>query len=152
MDIISQITRSASVTITEEVTTMELQLSPASLGSITLNVSAKAGVISAQIAAENEAVKQALESQVQVLKDELNAQGIKIESIEVTVSAHEFEKNLEQNAHSDEQRQDAQESTANTRRSLRMDGLDELQGVMTEEEALIAKIMAENGNTMDLTA
>jgi flagellar hook-length control protein FliK len=30
--------------------------------------------------------------------------------------------------------------------------MDELAGVMTEEEALVAQIMRDNGNSVDLTA
>jgi flagellar hook-length control protein FliK len=33
-----------------------------------------------------------------------------------------------------------------------MDSLDELSGLMTEEEILAAQIMKDNGNSVDLTA
>ncbi len=33
-----------------------------------------------------------------------------------------------------------------------MDSLDELEGLMSEEESLVAKMMSEQGNRMDLTA
>ena len=38
------------------------------------------------------------------------------------------------------------------RRNLKLDSLDELAGVMTEEEALVAQIMRDNGNSVDFTA
>ena len=45
-----------------------------------------------------------------------------------------------------------EESRKNTRRSLNLNDLDELAGLMTEEEQLAAQIMRDNGNQVDLTA
>jgi flagellar hook-length control protein FliK len=33
-----------------------------------------------------------------------------------------------------------------------VDSLDEISGLMTEEEALVAQIMKDNGNSIDFTA
>ena len=150
-EIITQIARQASVTINQDVTTMQMQLSPASLGHILLNVSSKQGTVTAQLIAQDEAVKQALETQVAELRESLEARGIKVQAIEITVSAHAFERNLEQNNRQDEERQDGG-GERRTRRNLKTDGLDELQGLMSEEESLLARIMVENGNSMDVTA
>ena len=38
------------------------------------------------------------------------------------------------------------------RRNLKLDSLEELTGMMTEEEALVAQIMKDNGNSVDFTA
>jgi flagellar hook-length control protein FliK len=110
-------------------------------------------MVNAQIAAQNEAVKEALETQIATLRENLNQAGVKVDAIEVTVASHEFEKNLEQNEHRGEQQQ-AEEASAqpSARRSIRMDSLDELSGLMTEEEILAAQIMKDNGNSVDLTA
>ena len=43
---------------------MEMQLNPEHLGKIYLNISEREGVIRAQITAQNEAVKEALETQL----------------------------------------------------------------------------------------
>jgi flagellar hook-length control protein FliK len=132
---------------------MEMQLNPENLGKIYLNVSTKEGMVNAQIAAQNEAVKEALETQIATLRENLNQAGVKVDAIEVTVASHEFEKNLEQNEHRGEQQQ-AEEADAQpaARRNIRMDSLDELSGLMTEEEILAAQIMKDNGNSVDLTA
>ena len=59
----------------KKLTSMEIALNPASLGSVNLHVSSKGGVISAQLYAQDEAVRAALESQVAALKESLEATG-----------------------------------------------------------------------------
>lgn len=153
MDLIEQIARNVRVTVTAETTSMEMQLNPENLGKIYLNISEKEGAVRAQIAAQNQVVKEALETQVAELRQSLNQQGIKVDAIEVTVASHEFEQNLEENARQEEQmRQQMEESGKQTRRSLNLNDLDELTGLMTEEEQLAAQIMRDNGNQVDLTA
>lgn len=153
MDIIDQLARTVRLTISAETTSLEMQLNPEHLGKIYLNISEKEGAVRAQIAAQNEAVKEALETQIVELRQSLHQQGIKVDAIEVTVATHEFEQNLEQNARQEEQmQQQADESHRQNRRNLNMSELDELSGLMSEEEALVAKIMRDNGNQVDMTA
>ena len=152
MDIIDQIVQSTKVTIDNEVSTMEMQLNPEKLGKIYLNVTSREGNINAQLAVSNEAVKEALESQIATLKENLNQAGVKVDAVEVTVSSHEFERNLEQNHSREEQEGSRQEESASQRRNIQMSSLDELSGVMSEEETLVAQMMIDNGNSVDLTA
>ncbi len=152
MDIIDQIVQSTKVTIDNEVSTMEMQLNPEKLGKIYLNVTSREGNINAQLAVSNEAVKEALESQIATLKENLNQAGVKVDAVEVTVSSHEFERNLEQNHSREEQEGSRQEESASRRRNIQMSSLDELSGVMSEEETLVAQMMIDNGNSVDLTA
>lgn len=135
-------------------TTLQMQLNPENLGKIYMQISTtREGNVTAQLAAQNEAVKEALESQVATLRENLNQQGVKVDAIEVTVSTHEFERNLEQNASSQEQQGEQQEARRHSgRRNLNLDSLDELSGLMSEEEVLAARIMQQNGNSMDVTA
>ena len=152
-DLIDQIARNVRVTITAETTSMEMQLNPENLGKIYLNVSERDGVIRAQIAAQNETVKEALETQLVELRQSLNQQGVKVDAIEVTVATHEFEQNLEGNAKQEEEMQkQMEEHKKNTRRNLNLNDLDGLSGLMSEEEQLAAQIMKDNGNQVDLTA
>lgn len=152
-DLIDQIARNVRVTISAEVTSMEMQLNPENLGRIYLNISEHEGVIRAQIAAQNTAVKEALELQIVELRQNLNQQGVKVDAIEVTVGTHEFEQNLEENAREEEQaKQQMQESRKGNRRNLNMNDLDGLSGLMSEEEQLAVQIMKDNGNQVDLTA
>lgn len=152
-DIIEQIANHVRINLSAEGTSMEMQLNPENLGKIYLNISEKEGVIRAQIAAQNEIVKEALETQMVELRQNLNQQGIKVDAIEVTVATHEFEQNLDGQAKQEEQaRQQMEENQKKARRSLNLNDLDGLAGLMSEEEELVAKMMRDNGNQVDLTA
>ena len=67
--ITNQITEAVKMTMKEDMTQMELQLHPASLGNVRVQVAAKDGVITASFTTQNEQVKAALESQIVVLKE-----------------------------------------------------------------------------------
>ena len=96
-------------------------------------------------------VKEALEMQIADLKVNLNLAGVKVDSVEVTIASHEFERNLEQDANSKKQQEEAQEK-ATRNRSINLNELDGLSGLMSEEETLVAKMMSEQGNSVDFTA
>lgn len=151
--IVQQLVEQAKVMTDEESTTMELTLNPEGLGKIFMEVTQKGDQITAKIFTENDAVKQALENQMANLKLELNQNSTKVTSIEVSVGTHEFERNLEQNAQ-DENRRDEQMRREAPRRNTRIDlnNLDELTGIMSDEDMLIAQMMLENGNTLDFQA
>lgn len=152
--IMRQISEFARVNFTQENTTLEMQLNPQNLGRLYLHISTTGeGNVTARIAATDETVKQLLEVQLADLRTSLNQQGIKVDAIEVTVASHEFERNLEQNAAGQQQQAEQQERerSQGSRRIFRGE-LDELSGLMSEEEVLAARIMKDHGNTMDVTA
>lgn len=151
-NILRQVSQMTRVFVNQAESSIEMQLNPANLGKIYLQVLSREGVITAQIAAQNEAVKEVLENQVAMLKENMNQQGLKVEAIEVTIASHEFERNLEENQQNAAKEQQEQESAKAGRRNLNLNSLDELDGVMSEEESLAAKMMAEQGNSMDITA
>ena len=152
MDLIEQVAEQVRVHISEGTTSMEMQLNPENLGKVYVNVYSREGTIHAQLAASNESVRAALETQVADLRQNLTQAGVKVDAIEVTVASHEFERNLEQNGESEKQQGERQEEKVSHRRNLNSDSLDELSGLMTEEETLAAQIMRDNGNSVDLTA
>lgn len=139
-----------------EGTTLEMQLNPESLGKLFLTVSEKQGTVTAQIAASNEQVKEALQTQMVELRATLQAQGLKVEAVEVTVATHEFEQNLDgstsANAGMQEQEGRQMPGERGGRRNIDRNSLDELSGLMSEEEALVAQMMRDNGGTVDYTA
>ena len=139
-----------------EGTTVEMQLNPESLGRLVLTVTEKHGNVTAQIAASNEQVKEALQTQMVELRSTLQAQGIKVEAVEVTVATHEFEQNLDGNTSAGSQMQEQAEKgntgSQGRRRNLDPDSLDALSGLMSEEEELVARIMRDHGGTVDYTA
>ena len=131
---------------------MEMQLAPENLGKVYLQVSSEQGMIRAQIAASEESVKTALETQVAELKETLQQSGIKVDSIEITVASHEFERNLEQGQQREFEEGQRQQEQQSQRRNINLSSLDDLSSLMTEEETLVARIMKDNGNSVDLTA
>ena len=152
MEIIEQIVENTKVLVDTETTTMQMQLNPENLGKIYLNISSKEGSVNAQMMVTNDAVKEALEAQIAMLKENLNQAGVKVDAVEVTIASHEFERNLEQDHSREEQEGNRQEESANRRRNINLSSLDEISGVMSEEETLVAQMMKDNGNSVDLTA
>ena len=153
--IIRQVAEQIHVQVTADTSSMEMQLNPESLGRLTLSVELKQGMMTAKFIAENEQVKEAIESQAAVLREDLDRQGVKVEAIEVAVETHEFERNLEQGQQQSQAEEEArnEQSRRNSRRNLNLDILEEEEDLeLTEAEDLAAKIMRENGNTMDYFA
>lgn len=149
-DIIRQIVDSMSISNTTEESAINLQLTPESLGRMYINVSQKNSEISARIAVSNEAVKEALQTQMVNLKEALNNSGIRVNEVEITVASHEFERNLEQGAANDSRQQ---ENTNSYNGSNSSDsGIDSDMMQDRVEERLVTQIMRDNGNSVDFTA
>lgn len=152
LDVIRQVSEFTRVMYQGDTTSMEMQLNPENLGKIYVQVTSKEGVVTAHLAVQNEIVKEALENQTIQLRENMNQQGIKVEAVEVTIASHEFERNLEQNQQGSAQDEQREQASKSPRRNISMNQLDELSGLMSEEEMLVAKIMRDNGNSVDFTA
>jgi flagellar hook-length control protein FliK len=92
-DITNQIVEHIKISIKPESTSMEMQLNPENLGKVNLTIQSKSGVMTAHFVVQNELSKEAIESQINTLRETLNQQGIKVEQIEVAVSAYAFGQN-----------------------------------------------------------
>lgn len=149
-DIIRQIVDSMSISNTTEESAINLQLTPESLGRMYINVSQKNSEISARIAVSNEAVKEALQTQMVNLKEALNNSGIRVNEVEITVASHEFERNLEQGAANDSRQQKSTNSYNGSNSSD--SGIDSDMMQDRAEERLVTQIMRDNGNSVDFTA
>ena len=127
-----------------DTTSLEMQLHPASLGTLHIQLESKGGMVTANFITQNEAVKAALESQIVQLQESFEAQGVRIEAIEVTVQTHEFERNLEQG------RGREQQEPQKKNRSRRINLIDPLatEG-LDEEETLAAEVRAAGGSTVE---
>ncbi|MCM1568784.1 MAG: flagellar hook-length control protein FliK [Roseburia sp.] len=149
-NIMRQIMDYMKIQIKPDTTNLEMQLHPASLGTLQVQVASRGGVMTAQFITQNEAVKAVLENQMVQLKESFEQQGIKVDAIEVHVQTQQFDRNLNQGGNG---QPEAQERKSRTRR-IRLEGdfkLPETQD-WDEEEQLAADIMAANGNTVDYTA
>lgn len=149
-NIIRQIVDSMSISNTTEESAINLQLTPESLGRMYINVSQKNSEISARIAVSNEAVKEALQTQMVNLKEALNNSGIRVNEVEITVASHEFERNLEQGAANDSRQQESTNSYNGSNSSDSSIDSDMMQDRV--EERLVTQIMRDNGNSVDFTA
>ncbi len=148
-NIMRQIMDYMKVNIKADMSTMEMQLHPASLGTVQVQIAARGGAVTASFITQNEAVKAAIESQVVQLQEQFQEQGVKVEAIEVTVQTHQFEQNLEQGRRGSGQEQEPARKGRTRRISLE----DAIPGEEMAEEDLLAKdIMIANGNTVDYTA
>jgi flagellar hook-length control protein FliK len=150
LDLMKQVTEAVKFQMKPEVTTLEMQLNPANLGNINLQVASKEGVITAQITVQNEVVKEAMETHMIQLKESLQEQGLKVESVEVSVSAHSFERNLGQQDSGNEEQASRQKKQA---RRINLTNLTEAElSLLTNDEKMAVQLMEENGNTVDYTA
>ncbi|MCR4694208.1 MAG: flagellar hook-length control protein FliK [Pseudobutyrivibrio sp.] len=149
-EIVDQFIEQARVINMADSTTMEITLNPEGLGKIFMQVVQHGDQIVAKLFTENDAVKAALENQMATLRTELNQSSEKVTSIEVAVSTHEFEKNLEEGMN-DRNNQDAKKGQEEKKRPTRIDlnNLDSLSGLMSDEDILTAQIMKDNGNTLN---
>lgn len=150
-EIMDQILDNIKIHITPNVDSLEMQLHPQSLGTVHVQLVNHAGEISAQFHVQNEAVKNAVETQMMELKEALNEQGVKVEAIEVSVDTRGFESNLWQGQ--ENPGQEAYERQRRTPRRINLANLDaSFEEEATEEDLLAAKMMEANGNTVDFTA
>lgn len=146
-EIADQILERVRVNINPSQTSMEMMLNPGSLGRVSLNITSRQGVMTAQFTTQNEAAKEAIESQIVTLKETLEKQGLKVESVEVTVSNFSFtgsDSAAGQNAQS--------ETSQRTRRNLTLDDNGGFDAELTEEENIALDMMERNGNQVDFTA
>lgn len=150
-DIMDQIMDYMRIQLKPGMDQLEMQLHPASLGNVHVQISSKGGEITAQFQVQNETVKAAIESQIVELKESLKDQGVKVEAVQVTVENHGFESNLWQGQ--GREQNSASEGRQRTPRRINLNDLDALfEEQASEEELLSARMMEVNGNTVDYTA
>ncbi len=140
--IVKQVLEQVKFNIKTDVTSVQMQLYPEHLGKVAIQVVSKNGVLTAQIATENESAKAALESQLNILKESFDNQGLKVQSVEVMVSSRGFDQNTDTNSGSS----DNQKQGRRIRKSL----LEELDG--REEEPEEEDLKSALGNTVSYTA
>lgn len=152
-DIMRQIMDYLRLQVKPDVSSMEMQLHPASLGTLQIHVASEGGALTAHFVTENETVKAALESQMVQLKENFEQQGVKVEAIEVTVQTHQFEQNLEQGRGRQPQSETSAAGRTRTRR-INLGGLEgmEMPEELESEDRITAEVMAANGQTVDYTA
>ena len=146
-NIMRQVTDYVKVHISEDVTKMEIELHPASLGTVNMQINSQNGQITAHLTVQNELVKSVLETQMIKLQETFDEQGTKVSAIEVTVA--EYSLNSQSDNNYSEERNGRNYGSKKKGIDLNEIGsLDELD----EEEQLEAKVMEMNGSSVNYTA
>ena len=145
MDIVTQIVEEIKTLIKGNTTSMELQLHPESLGRVQIQLVAREGAITAQISAQTEAARHAIESQLSTLKESFQNQGLKVEAVEVTLQPQGFNMQQQQNF-------EGQQQSSKAKRQIRLEDVDLQEDELTEEESIAVDMMQRNGNQVDFSA
>ncbi|MCR5256406.1 MAG: flagellar hook-length control protein FliK [Acetatifactor sp.] len=150
-DVMKQIVDNMRTTVKEGMSTLEMQLHPESLGSLQVQLSSKGGAVTAQFVAQDENVKNVLESQLITLKETFAEKGVTIDAIEVSVEPKTYEQAYEGQQQNNES---GKEPSKRNRRALKIDGdLSDMNiEEMNEADKIAVQMMAANGNTVDYTA
>ncbi|RCX15516.1 flagellar hook-length control protein FliK [Anaerobacterium chartisolvens] len=130
-DILDQVVNKARVIISGEKSEMIMDLKPDSLGKLSLKIVTERGMVVAKFIAESQQVKEAIEANMQTLKDSLEKQGLSVQGFSVSVR---------QDAHKGfyrEDRYNAKSGEAGAR-------LGRVDGITEDEAALLEGISSAN--------
>lgn len=130
---------------------LEMQLHPASLGNIQINLVHKDGAVTANFIAADEQVRAVLENQMIQLQERFEEQGIKVNSIEVSVGAQLSDQNLSEGS-GENKESESKDKNKVRKISFAADFEDEDLEGLEDDERIAAEMMAANGQTMDARA
>lgn len=149
-EIMDQILDHMKVRLSEDVNELEMQLHPASLGNVKVNLVSKGGEVTAEFKVQNEMVKAAIENSLNELRENFTNQGTKVTAIEVSVEMQSFDSNLWKGKEEDQTNGQPEKKR---QRRLNIDNLDALfEDEATDEEILAAEMLKATGGTVDYTA
>ena len=146
-NIMRQVTDYVKVHISEDVTKMEIELHPASLGTVNMQINSQNGQITAHLTVQNELVKSVLETQMIKLQETFDEQGTKVSAIEVTVA--EYSLNSQSDNNYSEERNGR--NYGSKKKGINLNEIGSLDD-LDEEEQLEAKVMEMNGSSVNYTA
>lgn len=95
-DVVNQVMEQAKVILGQDKTEMVIQLKPDHLGKLELKVVTEQGIVAAKFIAESQQVKEIIETNMQLLKDSLQKQGIAIDGVSVQVGQDNRSENRNQ--------------------------------------------------------
>lgn len=150
-EIMDQIVEYMKVNLKADTQEMEMQLHPASLGTVNVQVAAKDGMLTAHFTTQNEAVRAVIETQLIQLKTQFEEQGIKVDAVEVTVANHAYGEQFS------EQNENMEQEQGKAGKKTRRINLDEMNAEddpeeMEDSERIAVEMMQANGNTVDYMA
>jgi flagellar hook-length control protein FliK len=98
-EVINQVVEKAKVILNQDKSEMVIQMKPDHLGKLELKVVTEQGIVAAKFIAESQQVKEIIETNMQLLKDALQKQGIAIDGISVQVGHDRKDEYQQQNAY-----------------------------------------------------
>ena len=98
-EVINQVVEQAKVIVGQDKTEMIIHLKPDHLGKLELKVVTEQGIVAAKFIAESHQVKEIIETNMQLLKDSLEKQGLSIDNVSVQVGQEKQSEYNQQNAH-----------------------------------------------------
>lgn len=147
-DIVYQVVQRIRVDITPDHTSLEMRLNPENLGRVAISITNNGGVMTARIDTENAKAREAIESQLQILKENIEAKGIKVEAVEVRVSDFNMADNTETG--NNEQSAEGRESRGSRRNTGNISISAEED--ITEAERVAREVLADTGSTVSYRA
>ena len=146
-DIVRQVVDEIKLNLSKDVTSMTLQLNPEQLGKVQIHVSTKNGVMQAQIIAETEAAKTAVESGLAVLKEAFENQDLKVDAIEVMVGTPDY---FTEESGAEAQMEQKEQKSGNSTGSVNYTGNSDDD--ISEDASLETEMMKAQGNQVDYMA
>lgn len=98
-EVINQVVEQAKVVIGQDKSEMIIHLKPDHLGKLELKVVTEQGIVAAKFIAESNQVKEIIETNMQLLKDSLEKQGLSIDNVSVQVGQEKQREFREQNSY-----------------------------------------------------
>ena len=95
-EVTNQIIERVKVDIKPGVSEIRMNLKPESLGEVSLRIASENGVVTAHFVAENQRVKELIESNFNQLQDALSEQGVNITELSVSVSNGNNERHMQE--------------------------------------------------------
>ncbi len=149
-EVADQILEHMKAQVKPDMGSLEMVLHPASLGSVAVNLASNSGNITAQFTVQNEAVREAIEAQIVIFKENLEQQGVKVEAVEVAVASHGFEENLEQGNDQNDAEDAERERLRKANRNIDLGAFgDEVPEDIDEAESVTVDMMRSDGNRMN---
>ena len=141
-----------------DMTEVEMQLNPQSLGRLNVSLQAQAnGDMVAKFAAQNEQVKAALENQLPQLLQRFEEQGIKVNEVQVTIGGQAFNDNAREQMNRDDANE-AHEQEMNRIGRMRRVAMnlsemsEEEVDALDDDDRIEVEMMAAEGNTVNYKA
>ncbi len=137
-NVLKQIVDNVKVNFDPAFTEIKVQLSPENLGDVTLKVVTENGIITAQFIAENEKVKEVIESNFTHLSDTLKEKGINIS--ELSVSVGQDDSNNDSLQHFNKERSKSSSRISQIISDINEEELEELDHYVEDDELIQSTI------------